>query len=64
MLGNLTKFSTDTLLDMIYVILAGGETPTSTDVAQLEEIQMELQRRGEIRSRSWQDANLPCSSSF
>jgi hypothetical protein len=57
MLGKLRTFPTGTLLDMVFVILAGGETLTSTDVDELEQIQVELQRRGEIEANGWQDVN-------
>ncbi|MBV8052480.1 MAG: hypothetical protein JOZ80_14925 [Acidobacteriaceae bacterium] len=50
---NLSNLSTDTLFDMVFVILAGGQTLTSTDVEQLEQIQVELQRRGEIEARCY-----------
>jgi hypothetical protein len=48
MLGELIDIPTDTLLDMVLTILAGGWALTSRDVAELEQIQRELQRRGEI----------------
>jgi hypothetical protein len=46
--GELKSFLTDTLPDMIFVILPAGQILTSTDVDDLEQIQVELQRRGEI----------------
>ena len=45
MLGELVNTPTDTLIDMLFVILAGGVVLTSGDVAELEQIQRELQRR-------------------
>jgi hypothetical protein len=45
MLGELINIPTDTLLDMLYVILGGGIVLTARDVAELEQIQRELQRR-------------------
>ena len=45
MLGELVNIPTDTLIDMLFVILGGGVVPTSSDVAELEQIQRELQRR-------------------
>jgi hypothetical protein len=57
MLGELRNLPTNTLLDMVFVILAEGHTLTSTDVDELERIQIELQRRGEIEASSWQDMN-------
>jgi hypothetical protein len=45
MLGELVNIPTDTLIDMLFVILSGGVVLTSSDVAELEQIQRELQRR-------------------
>jgi hypothetical protein len=45
MLGELINIPTDTLFDMLYVILGGGVVLTARDVAELEQIQRELQRR-------------------
>ena len=47
MLGELTDVPTDTLIDMLFVILAGEVTLTSKDVAEIVEIQCELQQRDE-----------------
>jgi hypothetical protein len=47
MLGQLVNIPTDTLMDMVFVILAGDAVLTAADVAELEQIQRELQRRGE-----------------
>jgi hypothetical protein len=47
MLGELTNLPTDTLLDIVFVILAGGQPLTLSEVGELEQIQRELQRRGE-----------------
>ena len=47
MLGQLTNIPTGTLVDMLYVILAGGAVLTATDVTELEQIQRELQRRAD-----------------
>ena len=46
MLGELTDIPTDALIDLLFVILAGEVTLTANDVAEVEEIQRELQRRG------------------
>ena len=54
MLNELTNLSTDTLLDMVFVIFAGEQTLTSSDVDVLEQIQVELQRRGEISVDGYQ----------
>ena len=48
MLGELRTIPTGTLIDMLSVILAGGETLSASDVAELEQIQRELQRRDTI----------------
>ena len=45
MLGELTSIPTDTLIDMLYVILAGGVAITAGDAGEIEQIQLELQRR-------------------
>lgn len=45
MLGELTNIPTGTLIDMLSVILAGGALLSAGDVAELEQIQRELQRR-------------------
>lgn len=47
MLGQLANIPTDTLIDMLYVILSGGVIPTANEVDEIEQIQRELQRRGE-----------------
>ena len=47
MLGQLTNIPTGTLIDMLYVILASGVVLTGSDVAELEQIQRELQRRAD-----------------
>jgi hypothetical protein len=46
MLGELMNIPTDTLIDMLYIILAGDFAITANDAAEVEEIQRELQRRG------------------
>jgi hypothetical protein len=47
MLGELTNLPIDTLLDIVFVILAGGQSLTLSEVGELEQIQLELatQRR-------------------
>lgn len=50
MLGELMNIPTDTLIDMLYMILAGNFAITANDVGEIEQIQRELQRRdGEQR---------------
>ena len=46
MQGELTKIPTDTLIDMLYIILAGDMGIAASDAAAVERIQRELQRRG------------------
>ena len=47
MLGQLTNIPSGTLIDMLYVILASGVVLTGNDLAELEQIQRELQRRAD-----------------
>jgi hypothetical protein len=53
MLGELTSLPTDTLLDMVFIILAGGQTLTSSEVDELVQIQVELEHRGDIEASSY-----------
>ena len=46
MLGELMNIPTDTLIDMLYIILADDFSITVNNVAEIEQIQRELQRRG------------------
>ena len=46
MLGELKNIPTETLVDMLYVILDGDFAITASDVSEIEQIQRELQRRG------------------
>jgi hypothetical protein len=46
--AELTDLPTDTLLDIVFVILTGGQPLTLSEVGELEQIQRELQRRGEL----------------
>jgi len=50
LLGQLTDIPTDALIDLLIVILAGEFTLTANDVAEIKDIQRELQRRGEGQS--------------
>ncbi len=54
MLGELMNIPTDTLIDMLYIILAGDFAITANDVAEIEQIQRELQRRGGEQRWSFQ----------
>ncbi len=50
MLGDLMNIPTDTLIDMLYIILAGDSVIDASDAAEMELIDRELQRRdGEQR---------------
>ena len=57
MLGELINIPTDTLIDMLYVILAGGIAITATDASEIEQIQRELQRRGGAQNWSFGTVN-------
>jgi hypothetical protein len=57
MLGELENIPTGTLIDMLFVILADEFTLTANDVAELEQIQRELQRRGEDQRWSFRNVN-------
>jgi hypothetical protein len=57
MLGELMHIPTDTLIDMLYIILAGDFAITVNDVAEIEQIQRELQRRGKEQNWSFQTIN-------
>jgi hypothetical protein len=54
MLGELMNIPTDTLIDMLYIILAGDFAITVNDVAEIEQIQRELQRRGKEQNWNFQ----------
>ena len=54
MLGELMNIPTDTLIDMLYMILAGEVAITASDAAEIEQIQRELQRRGGEQCWSFQ----------
>lgn len=57
MLGELTNIPTDTLIDMMYIILAGDVALTANDAAEIDQIQRELQRRGKEQQWSFQTVN-------
>lgn len=46
MLGELTNIPTDTLIDMLYIILAAEVAISAGEAAEIDQIQRELQRRG------------------
>ena len=53
MLGELTNIPTDTLIDMLYIILAGEVSITANDGTEIEQIKCELQRRGGAQTWSF-----------
>ncbi|MGA7560408.1 MAG: hypothetical protein WBW01_05825 [Terriglobales bacterium] len=57
MLGELMNIPTDTLIDMLFIILAGEFALTASDAAEIEQLQRELQRRGKEQSWSFQTVN-------
>ena len=57
MLGELVSIPTDTLIDMLYVIIANELAITASDAAEIEQIQRELQRRGSEQRWSFQTVN-------
>ena len=56
MKGELTEIPTDTLIDILYIILAGDMAITAIDAAEIERIQRELQRRGGVEG--WRCATV------
>jgi hypothetical protein len=56
MLGVLANIPTDTLIDMLYMILAGEVAITASDAAEIEQIQRELQRRD--GAQNWSFATI------
>jgi hypothetical protein len=57
MLGELMNLPTDTLIDMLYVILAGEVSLSARDATEIEQIQRELQRRGDEQSWRFRSIN-------
>ena len=57
MLGELTSIPTDTLIDMLYIIVAGEISITASDAEEIEQIQRELQRRGGAENWSFGTVN-------
>ena len=56
MLGELINIPTDTLIDMLYMILAGEVAITASDAAEIDQIQRELQRRD--GAQNWSFATI------
>ena len=57
MLGELMNIPTDTLIDTLYIILAGEVAISAGDAREIEQIQRELQRRGDEQCWSLQTFN-------
>ena len=57
LLGELMNIPTDTLIDMLYFILADGFSITASNAAEIDQIQRELQRRGGELRCSFQSVN-------
>ena len=57
MLGELMNVPTDTLFDMLYIVLAREVAISASDAAEIEQIQRELQRRGGEQCWSFQTVN-------
>jgi hypothetical protein len=55
--GELINIPTDSLIDMLFVILTGELPVTTTDVTEIEQIHSELQRRGEDKNWSFGTVN-------
>jgi len=55
--AELINIPTDSLIDMLFVILIGKLPVTTTDGAEIEQIQRELQRRGEDKHWSFCTVN-------
>ncbi len=58
MLGELVNIPTDTLIDMLFVIVNGQIALTAKDVGEIEQIQRELQTRG--AEQYWNFRGLDC----
>jgi hypothetical protein len=57
MLGELLNVPTDTLFDMLYIVLAREVAISASDAVQIEQIQRELQRRAGKQCWSFQTVN-------
>ena len=55
--AELINIPTDSLIDMLFVILIGKLPVTTTDGAEIEQIQRALQRRGEDKYWSFCTVN-------
>ena len=57
MLRELMNIPTDTLVDVLYIILAGEVTISTSAAVEIEQIQRELQRRGGEQCWAFQTVN-------
>ena len=57
MLGELMNIPTDTLIDMLYMILAGEVAINASAAVEIEQIQRELQSRGGEQCSAFQTVN-------
>ena len=57
MLGELMNIPTDTLIDMLYIILAGEVAISASEASEIEQIQRELHRRSGEQCWSFQTVN-------
>jgi hypothetical protein len=57
MLGELMNIPTDTLIDMLYMILAGEVAINASAALEIEQIQRELQCRGAEQCSAFQTVN-------
>jgi hypothetical protein len=57
MLGEPMNVPTDTLIDMLFAILADEVALTASDAANIEQIQHELQKRGDERHWGFRTVN-------
>ncbi len=57
MLGELLNVPTDTLFDMLYIVLAREVAISASDATHIEQIQRELQRRAGEQCWSFRTVN-------
>jgi hypothetical protein len=57
MLGELMNVPTDTLIDLLFAIIADDVAINASDAANIEQIQHELQKRGDERHWGFRTVN-------
>jgi hypothetical protein len=57
MLGELMNVPTDTLIDLLFAIIADDLAINASDAANIEQIQHELQKRGDERHWGFRTVN-------